>query len=145
MKLSIEPTVVLVPGRADDAVMERLDPEAGTQGSNHEQSMSEPGSQTTLKVFQLGDQFRLPYIVDIRPSGEFTYEGAKDKLLSLDVGADAGPQLTFVVPGDVRGFQDSDDGVGAGHQARLLRLSCWIDVESRLTVSRTALSRQPLS
>ena len=38
MKLFIEPTVVLVPGRADDAMMERLDPEARTHGCDDEQS-----------------------------------------------------------------------------------------------------------
>lgn len=40
VKLFIEPTVILVPGRADDAVMERLDPEARTRGSRYDQSVS---------------------------------------------------------------------------------------------------------
>ncbi|KAL9071237.1 MAG: hypothetical protein Q9157_005541 [Trypethelium eluteriae] len=121
LKLFIEPTVVLLPGRADDAVVERLDPDARTQGS----------------LSGCSDQFRLPYLFDIRPSGEFSYEGGKDKLLTLNLGTDGGPQVNFVVPGDVQASDRCLDREGdswAGRQGRVLRLSAWIDVESRLTV-----------
>ncbi|KAL9092316.1 MAG: hypothetical protein Q9165_004490 [Trypethelium subeluteriae] len=85
----------------------------------------------------VGDQFRLPYLFDIRPSGEFSYEGGKDKLLTLNLGTDGGPEVNFVVPGDVQAsdrYLDREDDNWAGRQGRMLRLSAWIDVESPLTV-----------
>ncbi|KAI9685968.1 MAG: MutS protein msh5 [Bathelium mastoideum] len=83
------------------------------------------------------DQFRLPYLMDIRPSGEFSYEGGKSKLLSLNIGVGDGPRLEFVVPGDVtanNGFSDFDDADRGSIQGRLLRLSAWIDFTSHVTV-----------
>lgn len=90
------------------------------------------------------DQFRLPYNLEVRPSSEFSYEAAKNKLVNLKIGSETGPQVTFVVPGDVLAADehDGDGGESSGRQGRLLRLSCWIDVESRLTVSYAA-SIQP--
>ncbi|KAI9656836.1 MAG: MutS protein msh5 [Bathelium mastoideum] len=117
LKLFVEPTVVLLPGRIDDTVVERLDPETRTRSSN--------------------DQFRLPYLMDIRPSGDFSYEGGKSKLLSLNIGVGDGPRLEFVVPGDVaahNGFSDFDDADRGSIQGRLLRLSAWIDFTSHVTV-----------
>ena len=46
--------------------------------------------------------------------------------------------MTFVVPGDVTAVEGQDDAMYegfSGRQGHLLRLSGWIDVESRLTVS----------
>jgi len=83
------------------------------------------------------DRFGLPYILDVRPSPEFNYEAAKNKLVNLRIGSDAGPQVTFVTPGDAvahDGYNDGIDGDVAGRQGKLLRLSGWIDVDSRVTV-----------
>ncbi|KAF2804902.1 uncharacterized protein BDZ99DRAFT_425101 [Mytilinidion resinicola] len=119
LKSFIEPTVVLVSARADDAVINRLDPEA-------RRSTSIDGSS---------DPFRLPYLLEVRPSSEFGYDAAKNKLVNLKLGDDDGPQVTFVVPGDVMVAEGADDGGGfIGRHEQLLRLSGWIDVESRLTV-----------
>ncbi|KAF2495890.1 hypothetical protein BU16DRAFT_560749 [Lophium mytilinum] len=119
LKSFIEPTVVLVSARADDAVIDRLDPEA--RGST-----SIDGSN---------DPFRLPYLLEVRPSSEFSYDAAKNKLVNLKLGDDGGPQVTFIVPGDVIAAEGADDGGGfIGRHEQLLRLSGWIDVESRLTV-----------
>lgn len=85
----------------------------------------------------LDDRFNLPYLLDVRPSGEFVYESAKNKLLNLKIGCEDGPQITYVTPGDVlptEGYEADGDGF-AGRQGQLLRLSGWIDVESRLTVN----------
>lgn len=81
------------------------------------------------------DQFRLPFVLDVRPASEFHYDAAKIKLASLRLQQNEGPRVTFVIPGDVvagEGFGEED---GAGRQEQLLRLAGWIDIESRLTVS----------
>ena len=94
---------------------------------------------------RLADQFRLPYLMDIRPSSEFSYEGGKSKLVNLNIGSDDGPRLDLVVPGDVHandGFRDIDDEDNSGTQSRLLRLSGWIDMNSRITVWKNVSSAQ---
>ncbi|KAJ9647903.1 chaperone ATPase hsp78 [Coniosporium tulheliwenetii] len=120
LKPYIDPTIILVSTRVDDAVIDRLDPELRSRGS----------------VAGDNDRFNLPYLLEVRPSGEFAYESAKNKLLNLKIGYEDGPQITYVTPGDVlptEGYE-ADGGGFAGRQGQLLRLSGWIDVESRLTV-----------
>ena len=73
----------------------------------------------------------------MRPSPEFNYESGKNKLVNLRIGSDVGPRVNFVTPGDADAYDEYNDGTGggfAGRQGQLLRLSGWIDVESRLTV-----------
>ncbi|KAF2182192.1 hypothetical protein K469DRAFT_636979 [Zopfia rhizophila CBS 207.26] len=119
LKLYIDPTVILVSAKIDDAVIDKLDPEARSRGSRG-------GSN---------DQFRLPFLLEVRPSSEFNYEAAKSKLVNLKLEEDDGPQVTFIVPGDIVTAEGLDDGGGfAGQQGQLLRLSGWVDIESRVTV-----------
>lgn len=115
MKTYIEPTVVLVSTRIDDQIIERLDPDMTSRFT----SLEEPN-----------DQFGLPYLLEVRPSPEFSYEGAKNKLANLELGSDEGPRIHFIVPGD---FLAEEEG-GETRQEHLLRLASWIDIESRLTV-----------
>ena len=73
----------------------------------------------------------------MRPSPEFGYESGKNKLINLRIGSDVGPRVTFITPDDVDAYNDYGGGGEAdfvGRQGQLLRLSGWIDVESRLTV-----------
>ncbi|KAF2088890.1 hypothetical protein K490DRAFT_64102 [Saccharata proteae CBS 121410] len=121
LKLYIEPTVVLLSSRVDDEVIDRLDPERTRMGSAD-------GSN---------DQFRLPYLLEVRPSSEYVYEAAKNRIVNLNIGSAEGPEVTFVVPGDVitgDGSRPKDEAGFEGRQEQLLRLSGWIDVESRITV-----------
>ncbi|KAF2706863.1 hypothetical protein K504DRAFT_412485 [Pleomassaria siparia CBS 279.74] len=114
LRIYIEPTTILLSNRIDDAVMEKLDPEAreGELDSGHD---------------------HLPFLLQVRPSSDFYYEAAKNRLANLKLGDDNGPRVTFVVPGDVVG--DFDGGEAATScQGQLLRLAGWIDTESRLTV-----------
>ncbi|KAK0845768.1 hypothetical protein LTS02_015182 [Friedmanniomyces endolithicus] len=123
LKLFIDPTVVLVSTRCDEEVINRLDPESRKSGA------STDGRST--------DQTRLPYMLECRPGAEFGYDSARNKLVNLRLGQQGGPRVTFVVPGDVRAehedFNNLDAGF-AGRQGQLLRLSGWINVESRTTV-----------
>jgi DNA mismatch repair protein MSH5 len=75
-------------------------------------------------------------VLDVRPASEFYYEAGKSKLVNLKFEDDDGPQISFIVPGDVVAAENYDDGENvAGRQGQLLRLSGWIDIESRATVS----------
>lgn len=117
MKTFIDPTVILVSTKIDDAVMDRFDPEAKSSES----------------VSGDNDQFRLPFLLDVRPPSEFYYGAAKNKLMTLRLGEEDGPQVSFNVPGDDLG--GCDDNGTLGQQGQLLRLAGWIDIESRTTVS----------
>lgn len=89
-------------------------------------------------MLSLGERFRLPFILDIRPSAEFHYDAAKAKLIDLRIGSDNGPQLLYLTPGDNVDTRSGADGVGedvGSRHAQLLRLASWIDMESRTTVS----------
>ncbi|KAK3616211.1 hypothetical protein LTR56_026103 [Elasticomyces elasticus] len=121
LKLFIDPTVVLVSSRCDEEVINRLDPEMRNGGASVDGR----------------DQTRLPYMPECRPGAEFGYESARNKLVNLQLGQQGGPRVTFVVPGDVmteqEDFNNPEAGF-AGRQGQLLRLSGWINVESRTTV-----------
>ena len=91
-----------------------------------------------------GDPFNLPYLLELRPSLEFNYEAGKSKLVNLQIGANDGPQITFIVPGDVHvatEYYDEENEAFVGRQAQLLRLSGLINVESQLTVRATTSLR----
>ncbi len=77
------------------------------------------------------------YLLESRANTEFGYESARNKLINLRIGQPGGPNVTFVVPGDVVAFDDdlsNSDAGFAGRQGQLLRLSVWINMESKLTV-----------
>lgn len=82
------------------------------------------------------------YVLDSRPSAEFQYEAAKEKLANLSptFDGDQDHKMQFCVPGDeLHGIshhiQDYDDQETKGHQGRLLKLAGSIDLESRVSVS----------
>jgi DNA mismatch repair protein MSH5 len=80
----------------------------------------------------VGKEPPLPYQVDIRPSQEFSHEGAKTKLINLE-----SIFSTFLVPGDPTTYDDELDHDNFGstnRQGKLLRLSSWIDFESRIGI-----------
>lgn len=123
VKLFIDPTTVLVSSRCDDAVIHRLDPDVGDGRASID------GRST--------DQTCLPYVLQCRPNAEFGYDSARNKLVNLRIGQQGGPRVTFVVPGDVMTDHEdhnNPDAGFAGRQGQLLRLSGWINVESRTTV-----------
>jgi DNA mismatch repair protein MSH5 len=113
----VEPTVVLVSTKIDDAVI------------NHFKSEARDGDPEASN-----DRFRLPFLLEVRPASEFHYDAAKRKLGNLGIGEPNGPQVTFLKPGDIVA-EGNDERNKMDQQARILRLGGWIDVESRLTVS----------
>ncbi|KAI7321938.1 hypothetical protein KC315_g8978 [Hortaea werneckii] len=123
LKLFVDPTVILVSTKCTEDVLDRLDPEM------REQRASVDGRST--------DQTHLPYLLECRPGAEFSYDAAMNKLVNLRIGQQGGPRVTFVVPGDVITEQEDCNDPNAefiGRQGQLLRLSGWINTESRATV-----------
>ena len=85
----------------------------------------------------IDEQFRLPFILEYRPSPEFNYEAGKNKLVNLNLFSDGGPEVSFITPGMDDSLEDygvSNEAGYTGRQGRILRLSAWIDMESRLTI-----------
>lgn len=119
VKLFIDPTVILVSTKVDDSVIDRFDPEAKSGDS----------------LSGDNDQFRLPFVLEVRPPSDFYYDAAKGKLVNLRLGEDDGTHISFNVPGQLAPNDHLRDDNIAGQQGQLLRLSGWIDVESRITVS----------
>ncbi|KAH7095817.1 muts domain V-domain-containing protein [Paraphoma chrysanthemicola] len=119
LKTFIDPTVILVSTKIDDAVIDRFDPDARTSGS----------------VSSDNDQFRLPYLLEIRPPSDFYYDAARSKLVSLHLGDEHGTRVTFNIPGEHGAMgHHGDDENTTGQHGQLLRLAGWINVESRITV-----------
>ncbi|MCJ1249396.1 MutS protein msh5 [Trapelia coarctata] len=130
LKLHIQPTVVLLSSRVDDALYENMDPEHRARDSiNDKGGFFHKDIQT--------DQFRLPYIIDIRSSPEFNYEAGKRKLVDIRTLKRARSLADFVVPGEDTSYEEYGEGYETGftrHQGKLLRLSGSIDLESQISV-----------
>lgn len=73
------------------------------------------------------------YVLDSRPSSEFRYEAAKDKLVNLELYFDRAASMAFITPTD-RAMGDFDGG--NGRQGQLMKLAGHIDLDSFLTVSK---------
>ena len=112
--------MILISTKADDSVIDRFDPEA----------------KSTTSDSGTNDQFRLPFLLDIRPSSEFNYDAARTKLMALRLGEVDGPRVNFIVPGDH--LAAHDDAGAPGQQNQLLGLAGWIDIESRVTVGQVS-------
>ncbi|KAI9670699.1 MAG: MutS protein msh5 [Alyxoria varia] len=118
LKLFIEPTMILVSSKADDAVLDHLDPGSRLRGSGN-------GS----------DPFDVPYMLELRPPSEFHYESSIAKLANLPISTNEGQPLHFSVPGDAgAGLEEAERDDLGGQYASSMRLSGWVSLESRLTV-----------
>lgn len=118
VRVYIDPTVILVSTRIDDRVIDCLDPDFKSGGS----------------VSGDNDQFRLPFLLQVRPPSEFNYASAKNKLANLHLGDENGTRIEFNIPGELATVGHPDRDHPVSEQAQLLRLAGWIDIESRSTV-----------
>ncbi|KAK2750532.1 MutS protein msh5 [Onygenales sp. PD_40] len=117
LKLDVEPTLVLVSTRADQSA------------SNLEQTHQGIPDEDDV-------QFQLPYHLDVRPSQEFSFEGARLKLSKLQLD---GPrnETRFLVPGDTFSMGQNGDETDFGftdQQGRLLNLSGSLDMDNRVSI-----------
>ncbi|KAH3979586.1 hypothetical protein HBH70_150560 [Parastagonospora nodorum] len=117
LRMYIDPTVILVSTKIDDAVIERFDRE-GRSGRS---------------VSGDNDQFRLPFLLEVRPPSEYSYDAARSKLVNLRLGEEDGTRVRFNIPGEL-GANEHDEENIAGKQGQLLRLAGWVDVDSQATV-----------
>jgi|SRR5579871_5028809 len=85
----------------------------------------------TLTDILSDETSNLPYLLEVRPSLEFSYEGAKNKLVNLKSFVERWTGHSFYRSWDLL----ADDDGGARRQEYLLRFASWIDIESCLTVS----------
>lgn len=104
LKFHIEPTVLLLPSRFDEIIEKSLSPDAK-------------------------DEFATPYHISIRPTAEFSYASARDKLATINISEESGPVLTLHTPEDIH-----DLSGGQQRRGNLLRLAGWINLDSRITV-----------
>ena len=78
----------------------------------------------------------MPYELELRPNGEFGFEGALNKLTNVE-SAIAKSSVKFLIPGD-NVDQQGDirlDEVGLSHrQGRLLQISSWLDLDSKVSI-----------
>jgi DNA mismatch repair protein MSH5 len=77
----------------------------------------------------MADEYATPYHISIRPSLEFSYEAARNKLVSINIGESDGSDLVIQTPGDMH-----DISAEQQRRGNFLRLAGWINVESRVTV-----------
>jgi DNA mismatch repair protein MSH5 len=83
------------------------------------------------------DRLPLPYRLDHRPNPEFSYEGAKNKLVNLQSIPTDREQVRFLIPGESLTYddgQDYDEFGSTSRQGKLLRISGWINIDSRVSV-----------
>lgn len=138
LKLHVQPTVILISNRSDEKLEEHLNREARGIDRGDEASECLPLGCCIGLMNRILDDIFGSYILDSRPSSEFHYENAKNKLVNLELNADEVPNIIFTTPGDELAGKAGHGQVelaGLGRQGRLMRLASWIDLQSRLTVS----------
>lgn len=115
----IDPTVILVSMKISDAVIDRLDPSF----RNGE-----------LQSYN-NDQFRTPFLLELRPFNEFKYESAKGKLLNLQLRETDKNQIDFKAAGEPAALDQMLDDSNLGKQGRYLRVAGQINLDNRVTVT----------
>lgn len=97
----------------------------------------EPSNHRLTVNNSIGDRFRLPYSLEIRPSQEFNYEAGKNKIINNPLLRATGSHLAFITPVGAETDEGSahwDEADYTSNQGKLLRLSTKFDIESRLTI-----------
>ena len=75
--------------------------------------------------------------MDYRPNPEFSYEGAKNKLANLQSILIGEEGVRFLIPGDSLTYDDGqghDEFGSTSRQGKLIRISGWINLDSRVSL-----------
>ena len=134
MKLQAQPTTVLISSRIDEKVDKLLDPQGKHGGSAIGEGWS--SKYFVSKSHNRIDQFRLPFVLDVRPPQEFDYSSGKRRLTDIQLPVHA-THVNFAVPGEDDVYESYNDGLDAGYtgrQGKLLRLASLLDFDSQLSV-----------
>ncbi|KAI6249757.1 hypothetical protein HI914_01850 [Erysiphe necator] len=118
LKLQIQPTVVLISCKAEEKLEYHLSQDA--RGIDREGE---------------GNDVLGSYILEHRPSSDFSFELAKLKLVNLVLDENEN-DIVITTPDDIIGNPAEDQNFrhSMGRQGRLMRLSGKIDLESKVTV-----------
>jgi DNA mismatch repair protein MSH5 len=79
----------------------------------------------------------VPYSLEHRPNAEFSYEAAKNKLVNLQSFLTGGEGMKFLTPGESLTYDDreeQDEFGSTSRQGKLLRISGWINLDSKVSV-----------
>lgn len=76
----------------------------------------------------------MPYILDLRPRQELSFDGATNKLAGVINNTRHAANANLVVPGDMHADDDGTAGFGDERRSTMLRLACCIDLDNRLSV-----------
>jgi DNA mismatch repair protein MSH5 len=91
-----------------------------------------------MLILPLLDSIFGSFVLDSRPSVEFQFDAAKNKLINLDIALEHGPDIMFTTPGDDfinnDAYRQGHNDSGVGRKGKLMRLAGWLDLDSRLTV-----------
>jgi hypothetical protein len=137
LRIHIQPSLILISNRSDEKLEDYLNREDRGIDRGDEASMEIPLLYRNSLTSRLLDDIFGSYVLDSRPSSEFHYENAKNKLLNLELSSDKVPNIIFTTPENELTGKAANGQVelaGLGRQGRLMRLAGWIDLDSRLTV-----------
>jgi hypothetical protein len=118
VRLFIDPTIVLVSMKIDDAVIDRFDPNYRNGESQHQDN----------------DQFRIPFALEVRPNNEFDYDIAKDKLINLQLPEERETDIDFKMAGETLAWDGEHRNTGSNRQGQFLRVAGRVSLDSRITV-----------
>ncbi|EXJ88115.1 hypothetical protein A1O1_05043 [Capronia coronata CBS 617.96] len=121
LKIDLQPTTVIVSPQSD-----------GVSGSSDTQVRR----QVSL-VDSDDNHHPLPYEMEIRPSHDFGFEGALNKLLNLPVLSSHENASEFFVPGESVTLDEElqPDQLGlTSRRGKLLQISSWLDLNNRLSI-----------
>lgn len=94
-------------------------------------------SQCSLNHSNLDSLSYLPYQVDVRPTQDFSYHNAENRLVALEASSSHEDRLRFYVPhSGLTGPEEvSPEDLGFTlHEGRLLHISSTIDMENPVTI-----------
>ncbi|KAK5234240.1 hypothetical protein LTR47_004831 [Exophiala xenobiotica] len=119
LKIDIQPTTVIVSPRYDGAA-------DGSDSRNR---------RPVSLVDSVDDQQPLPYEIEVRPSAEFSYDAAVNKILSLPSSDSCVDNSQLLVPGEPIFYEEDlhHDELGlTKRRGRLLQISTWLDLDNRI-------------
>ncbi|KAL2437052.1 MutS protein-like protein 5 [Exophiala dermatitidis] len=121
IKLDVQPTTVILSPQSDAAS------ESQDTGVRRQVSLIDSDE----------DNHPLPYEIEIRPSHDFSYESALNKLINLPLFASHDHASEFFVPGEAatleEGLQPEELGL-TKRRGKLIQVSSWLDLHNRVSI-----------
>jgi DNA mismatch repair protein MSH5 len=137
VKVDLQPTTVILSPRIDNNT------DSAGDGVQRQISLIESGRCIAFEVESMlistdNEHHPLPYVVEVRPTPEFSYEGGLNKLLSLSVRLEDEGKVEFLVPGDAALFDEDISPQDLGltrRRGKILQLSARIDLDNKVSIA----------